>query len=215
MKVPESTSGARVLALLTRRGVSPRALRSDVPGLSAGHPGCWQVLFLVEAASRLALDLVLRGWEEWGVLSTPRSFHCFPVFHRPSPFFPTAETVCLALGEATCSHVHCCRGLCLWPGHGRSPSCSEGMCVSPQGCGSRGGEVGGGWPEGTRPGEPHLPLPPPAQVGLGSFTLGTPPLTHTALCCPGPARTSLALWVSHPGQSSLWESRPSVPRAQP
>lgn len=60
----------------------------DVPGLSAVHPGCWQVLFLVEAASRLALDLVLRGWEEWGVLSTTSSFHCFPRLSQGLAFLP-------------------------------------------------------------------------------------------------------------------------------
>lgn len=51
-----------------------------------------------------------------------------PVFHRASPFFPTAETVCLAPGQATCSCVHSCRGLFLWPGHGRSPSLGRHVC---------------------------------------------------------------------------------------
>ena len=210
----ESNLGVRGLILRTRQGLNPRALGLMSQAL---HPDGWQVLFLEAAAGRLALDLVLKGWEEWSVLSTSSSFHSFPIFHRASPLFPTAETVCLVLGQATGSHVHSCRGLFLWPGHGRSPSHSEGMSVSPQGCGSRGGEVRGGWPEGTGPQEPHLPsFLLPAQAGLGEF------YSQDHLSSPQPLYPRVyprAFWpcgFSIPGRAvRLWESQPPVPWAQP
>lgn len=81
----ESNLGVSVLILQTHQGLNPRALGLMSQAL---HPDCWQVLFLEAAAGRLALDLVLKDWEEWGVLSTPSFFPLFPHLSQGLTFLP-------------------------------------------------------------------------------------------------------------------------------
>lgn len=126
------------------------------------------------------------------------------VFHKPHlPSLP--QTPCLAffLGRPPAPMSIPAGNLFLWPGHGCSPLLSQGMSVSLQGRGSLGGEVRGGWPERTGPGEPHLlSLSSPPGLDLGSFTLRTTPLTHSPSAVSRLPQTFLGLWVFHPGQSS-------------
>lgn len=101
-EVVEEDSRIELRSLRARPADPPEleATRSgfDVPGLSASHPDCWQVLVLEITAGRLALDLVLRGWEGWSVLSTPSSFHCFSRLSQGLTFLPYRRDICLAPG---------------------------------------------------------------------------------------------------------------------
>lgn len=68
---------AGVLTLLTHQSSNPRTLSLCSRPVSFTLRLLTGVVLGV-AAARLALDMVLRGWEEWCVLCTPRSFQSPP-----------------------------------------------------------------------------------------------------------------------------------------
>lgn len=136
-----------------------------------------------------------------------------PVFHRASPSFPTAETVCLALGEATCSHVHSCQRLFLWPGHDCSPPHPTlKACLSA----CRGAVHGVEKSEAAGlselvPGNLTFPLSPPCPGWIWGVSLSVPPhLTHSPSVSPVLPQTFLGLRVFHPGQSSKTVGVPTL-----
>lgn len=169
----------------------------DVPGLSASHPGCWQVLVLEITAGRLALDLVLRGWEGWSVLSTPSSFHCFSRLSQGLTFLPYRRDCLLGSWAGHLLLRAFLPGIISQAGPWPFPIQLTRHVCQPKGVRfkrwrSQRRLACGNWSQGP----PTCPLSPPPKARLGEFHFQDHP--SAAPCLP---QTFWALWVFYPGQS--------------
>lgn len=162
-------------------------------------------------AGRLALDLVLRGWEGRSVLSTPSSFHCFSCLSQGLTFLPYRRDGPPGSWVGHLLPRAFLPGIISQAGPRPFPVPLTRHVCKPAGVRfkrwrSQRRLACGNWSQGP----PPVPFLLPTRLDLASFTFRTTPPTHSPSAAPCLPQTFRALWVFHPGQSSRTVGVPAL-----